>query len=180
MFFFFLMIRRPPRSTLFPYTTLFRSERVGGQAGGVGEIAAGRRGGRREEGPPERQPRRDQPGPGRAAAGLLGRRRGALRRHAWGKRGGRGGRGGRSRRTGGGGGRARRRRPAGRRGRRPEGQRGRSRLRDRGRRQEQEDLRGSDDGTDAGLVEIRVTGGDRLRAGAGVRVVTRAAQEGRR
>src|SRR2546430_11174669 len=33
-FFFFLMIRRPPRSTLFPYTTLFRSlhrrhERVG-------------------------------------------------------------------------------------------------------------------------------------------------------
>src|SRR2546428_9146755 len=27
-FFFFLMIRRPPRSTLFPYTTLFRS--VGG------------------------------------------------------------------------------------------------------------------------------------------------------
>src|SRR6266498_5002225 len=26
-FFFFLMIRRPPRSTLFPYTTLFRSTR---------------------------------------------------------------------------------------------------------------------------------------------------------
>ncbi len=26
--FFFLMIRRPPRSTLFPYTTLFRSEAV--------------------------------------------------------------------------------------------------------------------------------------------------------
>src|SRR3712207_9485127 len=25
--FFFLMIRRPPRSTLFPYTTLFRSKR---------------------------------------------------------------------------------------------------------------------------------------------------------
>src|SRR2546430_13328713 len=31
LFFFFLMIRRPPRSTLFPYTTLFRS----------GAIAAG-------------------------------------------------------------------------------------------------------------------------------------------
>src|SRR2546430_15620226 len=30
MFFFFLMIRRPPRSTLFPYTTLFRSARTGG------------------------------------------------------------------------------------------------------------------------------------------------------
>src|SRR5258708_15459408 len=28
MFFFFLMIRRPPRSTLFPYTTLFRSIEV--------------------------------------------------------------------------------------------------------------------------------------------------------
>src|SRR2546430_11219906 len=27
-FFFFLMIRRPPRSTLFPYTTLFRSRQV--------------------------------------------------------------------------------------------------------------------------------------------------------
>src|SRR5256885_4160400 len=27
VFFFFLMIRRPPRSTLFPYTTLFRSAR---------------------------------------------------------------------------------------------------------------------------------------------------------
>src|SRR2546429_7286561 len=26
-FFFFLMIRRPPRSTLFPYTTLFRSHK---------------------------------------------------------------------------------------------------------------------------------------------------------
>src|SRR2546426_5097490 len=28
--FFFLMIRRPPRSTLFPYTTLFRSGRATG------------------------------------------------------------------------------------------------------------------------------------------------------
>src|SRR2546430_11923973 len=31
IFFFFLMIRRPPRSTLFPYTTLFRS--LGGLTG---------------------------------------------------------------------------------------------------------------------------------------------------
>src|SRR5256885_12322435 len=30
--FFFLMIRRPPRSTLFPYTTLFRSARLRGAA----------------------------------------------------------------------------------------------------------------------------------------------------
>src|SRR3712207_8199529 len=34
--FFFLMIRRPPRSTLFPYTTLFRSHRVGGVVEAVG------------------------------------------------------------------------------------------------------------------------------------------------
>src|SRR5215211_8265624 len=36
LFFFFLMIRRPPRSTLFPYTTLFRSSamiRSKGEAG---------------------------------------------------------------------------------------------------------------------------------------------------
>src|SRR2546427_4886363 len=31
LFFFFLMIRRPPRSTLFPYTTLFRSGVGGGE-----------------------------------------------------------------------------------------------------------------------------------------------------
>src|SRR5258707_15885051 len=36
-FFFFLMIRRPPRSTLFPYTTLFRSYGYlpGGASGGI-------------------------------------------------------------------------------------------------------------------------------------------------
>src|SRR2546430_13186334 len=33
VFFFFLMIRRPPRSTLFPYTTLFRSRH--GKDGGA-------------------------------------------------------------------------------------------------------------------------------------------------
>src|SRR2546429_1385046 len=36
MIFFFLMIRRPPRSTLFPYTTLFRSIRVRGLGAGNG------------------------------------------------------------------------------------------------------------------------------------------------
>src|SRR3712207_8940661 len=37
MYFFFLMIRRPPRSTLFPYTTLFRSrsQATSRPAGGV-------------------------------------------------------------------------------------------------------------------------------------------------
>src|SRR2546427_1569705 len=41
-FFFFLMIRRPPRSTLFPYTTLFRSvqhRRVQHQEGPVGALS---------------------------------------------------------------------------------------------------------------------------------------------
>src|SRR3954449_13632498 len=33
--FFFLMIRRPPRSTLFPYTTLFRSGRCSRSWGGA-------------------------------------------------------------------------------------------------------------------------------------------------
>src|SRR3712207_7648083 len=32
LFFFFLMIRRPPRSTLFPYTTLFRSNTASGSS----------------------------------------------------------------------------------------------------------------------------------------------------
>src|SRR2546426_1607568 len=35
LFFFFLMIRRPPRSTLFPYTTLFRSGGLRVGRGGV-------------------------------------------------------------------------------------------------------------------------------------------------
>src|SRR3712207_7830199 len=63
--FFFLMIRRPPRSTLFPYTTLFRSlhhhlagrgaepvaDLVGrGSTGGIGQREAdGLRHGRRSE-----------------------------------------------------------------------------------------------------------------------------------
>src|SRR5947199_4904758 len=55
------MIRRPPRSTLFPYTTLFRS--AGGAArpadSGQRERSARRRAGRREGG------RRALPGPAR-------------------------------------------------------------------------------------------------------------------
>src|SRR2546425_534508 len=57
--FFFLMIRRPPRSTLFPYTTLFRSV----------VRAAAVRGGRDHV---RRPGRVDQPGHG-AAAGAAGR-----------------------------------------------------------------------------------------------------------
>src|SRR5690349_24245572 len=37
--FFFLMIRRPPRSTLFPYTTLFRSVDLATKENGVAEQA---------------------------------------------------------------------------------------------------------------------------------------------
>src|SRR3712207_8439260 len=72
---FFLMIRRPPRSTLFPYTTLFRSVRplLGGDAA-AREPADGPR--RRRHAPLAR--RRERPGgreygPGRRRARLAGR-----------------------------------------------------------------------------------------------------------
>src|SRR2546426_9196955 len=39
-FFFFLMIRRPPRSTLFPYTTLFRSHKIWVESGGESGVKA--------------------------------------------------------------------------------------------------------------------------------------------
>src|ERR1039458_361112 len=38
--YFFLMIRRPPRSTLFPYTTLFRSGQARTRGGAAGERGA--------------------------------------------------------------------------------------------------------------------------------------------
>src|SRR3712207_7967119 len=41
LFFFFLMIRRPPRSTLFPYTTLFRSALHGQQRTRGAALSAG-------------------------------------------------------------------------------------------------------------------------------------------
>src|SRR5256885_14901498 len=45
------MIRRPPRSTLFPYTTLFRSPRVGPAPvdGTPGQHAGGERGGAQDQ-----------------------------------------------------------------------------------------------------------------------------------
>src|SRR5258707_11378596 len=56
MLFFFLMIRRPPRSTLFPYTTLFRSAyRVAAECGSmrtrhpVHDIGAGQRDPQRQD-----------------------------------------------------------------------------------------------------------------------------------
>src|SRR5215211_9007072 len=53
--FFFLMIRRPPRSTLFPYTTLFRSpqtcsiRRAGRSSSSIRTLRRGRSGLRRSE-----------------------------------------------------------------------------------------------------------------------------------
>src|SRR5256885_4822006 len=40
LFFFFLMIRRPPRSTLFPYTTLFRSPTKSSNLSETAEVPA--------------------------------------------------------------------------------------------------------------------------------------------
>src|SRR5215813_7235068 len=50
--FFFLMIRRPPRSTLFPYTTLFRS------CGGIGGAIQSRRRNMRADRRSQRQKQR--------------------------------------------------------------------------------------------------------------------------
>src|SRR2546426_8665705 len=64
MVFFFLMIRRPPRSTLFPYTTLFRSLDQGPR--GSSEAALGkpvqlsRRRGRPFRGPLDEDPRSEE------------------------------------------------------------------------------------------------------------------------
>src|SRR3712207_7841301 len=68
------MIRRPPRSTLFPYTTLFRSEAGGGDAGerrlpagGVHEGEAGLPQGGKQGVPGRRGLERPAPGPVRVA-----------------------------------------------------------------------------------------------------------------
>src|SRR6266496_4712205 len=58
-FFFFLMIRRPPRSTLFPYTTLFRSARTHRVPGFARPAPTSRRSRRSEEHTSELQSRRD-------------------------------------------------------------------------------------------------------------------------
>src|SRR6266536_1594065 len=71
LFVFFLMIRRPPRSTLFPYTTLFRSRPVDGHLPGPeghGDRDVPQRGVRTLGGHPERG--RPEPADlGRAAQG---------------------------------------------------------------------------------------------------------------
>src|SRR3712207_9244775 len=58
LFFFFLMIRRPPRSTLFPYTTLFRSFRGALHARASGALSLARLGDLYEDDPRPRPVRR--------------------------------------------------------------------------------------------------------------------------
>src|SRR2546429_9942932 len=74
-FFFFLMIRRPPRSTLFPYTTLFRSVSRGLVRRPAARAARGARGGGPALGPDGARRAARPAAPGAAAAA---RRRGAL------------------------------------------------------------------------------------------------------
>src|SRR5438034_2699836 len=56
---FLLITRRPPRSTLFPYTTLFRSDRkqMGGEPGGNERVGRKRRGDQYEGSAPGREQR---------------------------------------------------------------------------------------------------------------------------
>src|SRR5882762_10811995 len=66
IFFFFLMIRRPPRSTLFPYTTLFRSRR--GRQPGAAPARRGARPRQRRGARPDRGRRDPDPPPGAMSA----------------------------------------------------------------------------------------------------------------
>src|SRR3712207_7155578 len=75
--FFFLMIRRPPRSTLFPYTTLFRSDKGSWWDCGRRTPQA-RRGGRRDHRPSRRDRRGHdsdgEPGSGEVETVSVGQR----------------------------------------------------------------------------------------------------------
>src|SRR3712207_7708450 len=66
------MIRRPPRSTLFPYTTLFRSRLLDGRGGNDGHLGLGdgrATAGVRRSVPHRRQRRSDVPAPARGRGG---------------------------------------------------------------------------------------------------------------
>src|SRR5260221_519449 len=91
--FFFLMIRRPPRSTLFPYTTLFRSPGHPARRAGAGDGLRHRadeplsrrrraRRGRRRSHPGVPRARRSRPAPLRDRRGPLRRDRPAQARPA--------------------------------------------------------------------------------------------------
>src|SRR3712207_7978146 len=71
-FFFFLMIRRPPRSTLFPYTTLFRSRHDPEPPGRLPDRGAAERG-RRQHRADQPLLQRQQPRLGPARAEQIGR-----------------------------------------------------------------------------------------------------------
>src|SRR2546422_5843507 len=74
---FFLMIRRPPRSTLFPYTTLFRSPRSGkvGALRRTRDAEHHRRATSEHSAPVHRQPRHRGAEGGRRRAQVAGRSR---------------------------------------------------------------------------------------------------------
>src|SRR6266581_7158790 len=77
--FFFLMIRRPPRSTLFPYTTLFRSRRsAGARAQDRAPLGAPQRLAARAWAQRDRRRRRARAARERRAAGLALRRFGVV------------------------------------------------------------------------------------------------------
>src|SRR5256885_3743800 len=57
LLFFFLMIRRPPRSTLFPYTTLFRSSKPNMKPSEPNEKQPRRKANRHEDPSPNRRNR---------------------------------------------------------------------------------------------------------------------------
>src|SRR2546427_13213387 len=67
--FFFLMIRRPPRSTLFPYTTLFRSPLQGDQRSLAGRPESGRPGALRSGGGAQSHARAEALARGRRVVG---------------------------------------------------------------------------------------------------------------
>src|SRR3712207_7665018 len=69
------MIRRPPRSTLFPYTTLFRSRLLGGRRAGVRDRAGGLGMGRPHPAGRGRLPERRAPPVRAAVRALPGNRR---------------------------------------------------------------------------------------------------------
>src|SRR2546426_7501657 len=67
LLFFFLMIRRPPRSTLFPYTTLFRSFRFPAAGATVGRAVPASPGARTS--PPPASAKPPEPEVARATSG---------------------------------------------------------------------------------------------------------------
>src|SRR5205814_6833243 len=78
-FLFFLLLRRPPRSTLFPYTTLFRSLRELRRVRQINRFLAAVRGELHEEDRPHDEQRPERQRSQGAGPGEFARRRDAVR-----------------------------------------------------------------------------------------------------